>query len=278
MPEREGSFLLGVDVEDVRTMVENGKTYAERVPANMQRFFEFFERHGVRTTFFFVGDVARRYPDLVREALQHGHEIASHGSEHIPLDRLGPDRFRRDVEQSLADLAAAGADRVLGFRAPTASLVAETQWAYEILAEYGFTYSSSVLAARNPLYGWPGFGTDFRRMDSGIWELPISLTSLPALNIPFCGGVYFRVLPLVLVRALFRREFARGRPVLGYIHPYDVDVEQEHFMHPELDGNRFYNELMYLNRSRVFTRIEKLLAAGATICPYADYLDRYLTE
>ena len=273
MPETP-PFLFSVDLEDVRTMIPDGTRYAERVPGQVARYAELLARHGARCTFFTVGDVARRYPSLVRDLAAAGHEIACHGSDHVPLDRLDRAAFRADLERNLEDLAAAGAGPVTGFRAPVHSLTPRTAWAWEVLAEVGLRYSSSVLPARHPLHGWPGFARGATRTDAGVWELPLTLAGLPGLDVPFAGGVYLRVLPFALVRACFARELARGRPVVGYAHPFDIDTGQERFVHPELRGRRLYHRLMYWNRRGMLGRIERLIARGARVLRYGEHVAR----
>jgi len=264
-------YLFSVDVEDVRHMVTGGDGYEPRVPELTIRYLDWLEARGSRATFFVVGDVARAHPDLVREVIRRGHEIACHSDHHIPLDRQTPDEFRRDVESALGALASCGADRVIGYRAPTCSLTSETQWAHDVLTELGFTYSSSVLPARNPLYGWSEFGEQARRLPSGLVEIPITLASFGPLRCPVAAGVYFRVIPLPLVARAFRSALGKGA-VVGYFHPYDIDAEQAHFMHPGLDGSRFYNWLMYRNRRRLFSRLDRVVAADVTITTYADHV------
>jgi polysaccharide deacetylase family protein (PEP-CTERM system associated) len=267
-------FLFSIDLEDVRSMVPEGHRYAERVPALISRYGALLERHRVRCTFFTVGDVARRYPSLIRELEDAGHEIACHGRDHAPLDRLDPARFRADLERNLEDLARAGCRAVRGFRAPVFSLTRETRWAWDVMAELGLRYSSSVLPASHPLYGWPGFARECSLTESGVWELPVTLTRIPGFDLPFAGGTYLRALPFALVRALFQREIRRGRAVVGYAHPFDIDPEQERFAHPELGGSRLYQRIMYWNRAGMLGRIERLLALGAPIVPYGDYVAR----
>ena len=269
-------FLFSIDLEDIRTLVENGHRYADRVPASVDRYLEFLARRDMRCTFFTVGDVARRYPELVGRIVGAGHEIGCHSSDHVTLDRHDRESFREDLQRNLDDLRAAGAEDVQGFRAPMFSLTRETAWAYEVLAELGFRYSSSVLAARSPVYGWPGFSSRCTWREPGLWELPLSLVRLPLVTVPVAGGVYFRVLPFPLVRRLFRRGLSGSEPVVGYFHPYEVDDEQEWFLHPEPVNSRFYTWLMYRNRSGVFPRLERLLDEGATIVPYAEYVTREL--
>jgi hypothetical protein len=108
---------------------------------------------------------------------------------------------------------------------------------------------------------------------SGLWEIPVTLADIPGLPVPIAGGIYFRVLPFWLVRRRFRQQVQSGKPVVGYFHPYDVDTEQESLMHPRLNGNPLLNWLMYRNRAGVFPRLEKLVASGARIVTYSEFID-----
>jgi polysaccharide deacetylase family protein (PEP-CTERM system associated) len=269
-------FLFSVDLEDVRSLVPGGERFRDGVPPSVERYLDLLAAFDARCTFFTVGDVARRHPALLRELRSRGHELACHSSDHRTLDRHDPASFRADVLRNVDDLRAAGADRILGFRAPTLSLTGETAWAWEVLGELGFSYSSSVLPARNPLFGWPDFGRHPVHVEGGLWEIPVSLSGLRLLDVPFAAGVYFRVLPFALVRSLFRRHVDGGRAVVGYFHPYDVDAEQERFLHPGLGGSRFYNWLMYRNRRAVIPRLRRLLAEGAPVLTYAAYVEEHL--
>jgi polysaccharide deacetylase family protein (PEP-CTERM system associated) len=271
-------FLFSVDLEDIRQLVPEGDQLRDRVEATTEQILAFLERHDARCTFFTTGDVARRYPGLVKRIAAAGHEIGCHSSEHIPLDRQDGASFRADLEACLDAYARAGVERVQGYRAPIASLTAGTRWAYGVLRELGFRYSASVLAARNPLYGWPDFGPDRPTRMDGLWELPASLVALPGAKVPFAGGVYFRILPYSLIRHCFRRRLNAGRPVLGYLHPYDVDREQERFMYPEIGGSRFYNRLMHHGRGKVIPRLEKLMTLGARIRTYGEYVRDHLEQ
>jgi polysaccharide deacetylase family protein (PEP-CTERM system associated) len=268
------SFLFSVDLEDIRTFVPNGDRYAERVPENVDRWLAFLARHRARCTFFTVGDVARRYPRSVERILADGHELACHGNDHEPLNRLDPDGLRRTLEQNRKELEKLGARNVIGYRAPTMSLTADTRWAHRVLAELGFTYSSSVIAAKNPLYGWPGFGEECVKVEGGLWEIPVSLTNVPGVKVPFAAGTYFRALPFLLIRELFRARLRAAKPVVGYFHPWDIDTEQERFGFPELNG--FYTWLVYYNRGQVLPRLDRLLREQVEIVPYAEFVARRL--
>lgn len=275
-PEFGSLFLFSIDLEDIRSLVHNGHQYMDRVRTNVERVAELLARYDKRCSFFCTGDVARRHPGLVRELVAAGHEIACHSSDHIPLDRHTPESFRDDIVRCLDDFAAAGVEQCVGFRAPIGSLIAQTRWAYEVLLEQGFLYSSSVLPAPSPLYGWPDFGRDVPQKVDGLWEIPSCVAPLPHFRIPFAGGVYFRVVPFALTRALFKQRFASGYPVAGYVHPYDFDADQERFMHPEINENRLYNWLLYANRRRCLSRVEKFLEMGCEIIPYREYVERGL--
>ncbi len=267
------ALLLSVDLEDVRDWVKDGYRYREGVPENTRRYLDHFSKWNVQATFFVVGQVARRYPRLIREIAKAGHELACHGDTHLQLDKLSPQSFAADLKENLKALEDFTGKQTKGFRAPTFSLTRQTSWAYDILAELGFTYSSSVLPARNPLYGWPEFGTGYRKMDSGIWELPASLHEIPGLQVPVAGGVYFRVLPFVLTRWAIGRLTARNQPIITYFHPYDIDTRQERFMHPDLNERKHLNMLMYIGRGKVLKRLDKLRSV-VSFSSYEAYVNR----
>jgi polysaccharide deacetylase family protein (PEP-CTERM system associated) len=275
-PGADPTFLFSVDLEDIRSLVPDGGRYADRVVANTECYLELLERHDVQCTFFTTGDVARRYPDLLRRLVAAGHEIGSHTSDHLPLDRHTPESFRDDMLRCLEDFDRADVPRCVGFRAPVGSLIEQTSWAWEVIEDLGFTYSSSVCTATGTLYGWPGFGRDVPQKVGGIWEIPTSICHLPGLRMPFAGGVFFRVLPFALVRWLFERRHREGHPIAGYIHPYDVDTEQERFMHPEIDNSRFYNWLLYFNRRGTLSRVDAFVRRGYGIVRYDSYVDEVL--
>lgn len=258
-------------------MFDGGERYAERVPLMTTRYLEFLRAHRATATFFTVGQTARAYPSLIREIAAAGHELACHTDHHIPLDRLNAATLREELLHNIDALVAGGADRVRGFRAPSFSLTPEAGWAYEVMSGVGLEYSSSVLPARSPLYGWDGFGFEARRMGD-IIEIPMTLRSSRLLRVPFGGGVYFRVLPWLLVRSAFAQAAKRATPVLGYFHPCDIDAEQERFMHPYINDSQFYNFLMYLNRGGTLGRLERLLARGFQIMRYDAFIRERLSH
>jgi polysaccharide deacetylase family protein (PEP-CTERM system associated) len=265
------TYLFSVDLEDVRLTIENGERFAPRVEPMTRRYLDWLDRHGFSATFFTVGEMARRYPDLVREIAGRGHEIACHSNMHVTIDRQSPEEFEADLAAALEAIAKCGVPKVTGYRAPTFSLTEKTQWAYGVLAKLGIEYSSSVLPAPNPLFGWPEFGGDVRRMPSGVLEIPMTLARVGPMRVPVGGGVYFRALPFQLISRAMSRA---GDGVTGYFHPYDIDTESERFMHSDIHGNRFYHWLMYFNRGSVFDRLDKLVAKGHRVETYRSYAAR----
>jgi polysaccharide deacetylase family protein (PEP-CTERM system associated) len=265
-------FLFSIDLEDVRDGVPNGNSYKERVVPNTLKYLDWLKKNKFKCTFFTVGTIAERYPDLIKEIINSGHEIACHTHSHIPLDKQTPDSFKRDINANINALVKAGALKVTGFRAPIFSLTQSTQWAYSVLEDAGIKYSSSVLPAKNPLYGWENFGIIPKKMNNGIIEIPISLNKFGPLTIPFAGGVYFRCLPFLFIKNSFIKSFQSNVPVLSYFHPYDLDTEQEKFMHAGINESKFYNFLMYYNRKNMIKRLDKILDLNVEIIPYEEYI------
>lgn len=266
-------FLFSVDLEDVRDMVPNGQSYKEAVPQNTLRYLDWLDGQKAKATFFVVGEAAAKYPDLIREVVRRGHEVACHSYHHIHITKLTPEAFEDDTAKCIELLTRLGAREVVGYRAPTFSMVGTSQWAYKILYKHGIRYSSSVLPRKNPLFGWPDFPGEGEF--EGVYELPMN-TADGLLQVPFGGGVYFRCLPMFMLKGMFGAQFKRDKPVLSYFHPYDIDHEQERFMHPHLNDNHALNSLMFINRKALLGRIETLQAkTGMQIVPYESYLRQH---
>jgi polysaccharide deacetylase family protein (PEP-CTERM system associated) len=270
-------ILLSIDLEDVRDGAPNSESYRDRVVANTMQYLHHFKEWGVSATFFVVGNMARRYPQLISEIIEAGHELACHGDVHLQLDKLNPQKFREDLQRNVTALQNAGGKDIRGFRAPTYSLTERTSWAHEVLADLGFTYSSSVLPAKSPLYGWPEFGKQARRMDKGLWEIPVTIHDIPGLSTPIAGGVYFRVLPFLLTRWAIRQKIRKEEPVVTYFHPYDIDTEQERFLHPDLTEKKYLNFLMFIGRAKVLNRLA-ILHDEFPFQAYGEYVHHLQAE
>lgn len=199
-----------------------------RVEANMDRILHQFDRAGVSATFFTLGWVADRYPALVRRIVSAGHELASHGYGHARADGQTPDEFREDVRRARGVLQDLGGVAVVGYRAPTFSIGPRNLWAFDVLAEEGHAYSSSVYPVRHDLYGAPDAPRfPHRPMGGSLVEIPMTAVRLGGRNLPCAGGGYFRLMPYPLFRTLLRR-FNRvdAAPGVFYFHPWEIDPGQ----------------------------------------------------
>ena len=257
---------MSVDVEDW-FQVENLKPVVpraswegreRRVERNTRRILELLEARGARSTFFILGWVAERHPDLVREIAAGGHEIASHGYGHDLVYGLSEAEFREDVGRSKRILEDVSGQAVTGYRAPCFSI---TNWAIDVLQELGFEYDSSVFpTVAHDRYGrltGVGLGQPIAELRPGFHEVCISCLPLGRRGLPWGGGGYFRLLPFAAWRAGVRRILAAGTPYVFYIHPWEIDPGQ-----PRVAGlgriNRFRH---YVNLDRCESRFDALLSS-----------------
>ena len=180
----------------------------------------------VKATFFILGTVAEKFPELVSEIGERGHEIGSHGYRHRLINRQTADEFSADITRAVSVLASVGKQKPISYRAPFFSITAKSPWALDVLAKHGFLYDSSIFPIRRPLYGIPGAPrfTHNMRTDSGltITEIPLSTLRCFGTNFPVAGGGYFRIMPFSLTRRAIRRLNAQGYPAVVYIHPHDL--------------------------------------------------------
>lgn len=231
-----------------------------RVEHNTERLLDILAEAGVKATFFILGWVAERHPALARRIVADGHEVASHGSEHIRVDRQSPESFRADVRRSKRTLEDTGGVRVLGYRAPTFSIGRSSTWAHAILAEEGYRYSSSLYPIKHDLYGCPGAPrTPFAPLP-GLLEIPLSTVRVMRIDLPASGGGYFRLLPYSLTRRLLLQTGRANRsPAIFYLHPWEIDPEQPR-QHSAPWLSRFRH---YLNLDRTEPRLRRLLRTFA---------------
>lgn len=217
-----------IDLEDWGQSTLGPSTpLTDRVVRNTQRMLDLLACHDVRATFFVLGLVAEKFPDTVRAVHAAGHEIASHGYGHELVFHLTPETFRVDVQRSMELIELVTGVRPRGYRAPAFSITERSLWAPPILAELGFTYSSSVFPFAGRRYGIPTAPRGIHRWDScGLIECPMTTARWLGRNWPVCGGGYFRLLPGWLARQAIRRVNAEGLPAVIYMHPYEIDVHE----------------------------------------------------
>lgn len=232
-----------------------------RVDRNVDKLLQCFDRHNRRGTFFILGDVAKRHPRLAKKIADAGHEIASHGSGHDRLHRLNARSFAEDLAQSKAILQDQTQQPVVGYRAPTFSLVPETAWAIDVLLEQGFAYDASVFPVRHPWYGVPDAPlTPFwlspdRASRSRILELPPLVWQVGARHVPVAGGGYFRLLPAIFMKRGLRQAAARSRPAVLYFHPWEFDPDM-----PRMPLKRTSRIRTYTGLKTALKRLDQLLA------------------
>jgi len=224
---------LTIDVEDYYSVFRRDRLGGEAPPTDAVvrctgRVLGLLGDRGVKATFFVLGEVARSFPQLIRDIAAAGHEIGVHGFYHRQVFKLTRQGFRRelgDAKKLVEDITGHGVE---GHRAPAFSIRQETKWALEVLAELGFRYDSSVVPFKGRRYGWPGFGEDIRQVPlpggASIIEAPITAIGILGRGIPACGGGYLRHFPYWFTRWAFRRS-RHARPVIAYIHPYELDTD-----------------------------------------------------
>lgn len=227
-----------------------------RVERNMQQILAMLAAHGTRATFFTLGWVAQRYPQLVRAIVAGGHELASHGYGHERASDLSPEAFRADVERAKKLLEDLGGVEVRGYRAPSFSIGRSNLWAFDVLRDAGYRYSSSVYPIAHDHYGMPDAPRFAYLVREGLLEIPVTTLRLGERNLPSSGGGYFRLLPYALSRWMISRvNRIDGEPAVFYFHPWEIDTEQ-----PRVAGidakTRFRH---YVNIGRTQARIARLL-------------------
>jgi len=230
-----------------------------RVEASTRRLLDLLDVRGVTATFFVLGWVARRHPALVRAIHARGHELGCHGDLHRPIYALDPPGFRRDLRAARAAIEDAAGVAVLGYRAPTCSVVRRTWWALDILAEEGFRYDASIFPIHHDRYGIPDAPRFPHRvrLASGaeIVEFPMSTVRVAGHNLPFAGGGYFRLLPYELIRRAVHHVNARERqPVVVFLHPWELDPDQ-----PRLPASPLSRFRQYVNLAGTERKLDRLL-------------------
>lgn len=237
MPAGDMVNAMTVDVEDyfqVQALADRFERAGWdnqqcRIDRNVRRIIALFAEHRCRATFFTLAWVARRYRSLVRDIAAAGHEVASHGLDHVRADAQQPAEFRHDVRESKRILEDVIQAPVSGYRAASFSIGPRNAWAFEVLAEEGYAYSSSIYPIRHDIYGDPDAPRFAYRPNDrdGIIEAPISTVRVFGRNFPCGGGGYFRLLPYVVSRWQIRRVNRHDRqPSIFYFHPWEIDPEQ----------------------------------------------------
>jgi polysaccharide deacetylase family protein (PEP-CTERM system associated) len=261
MPPSSLANALTVDFEDWYQGLEippaEWDSFEDRIPGSGRRILSVLAEAGVRGTFFVLGAVAKRHPELVREIALAGHEIATHGWSHTLIYRMDPETFRSELADSIRLLEDLSGQRIVGHRAPFFSITRRSLWAFEILGELGIRYDSSVYPVLNYRYGiedaprWP-YRVPGRHP---LIEFPISTWRVLGRNLPVAGGAYFRIYPYALTRHAFRSLNRDGHSAVFYIHPWELDPG-----HPRIPVPRRIALTHYANLGATERRLRALLS------------------
>jgi len=221
--------IFCIDLEDwyhQSLTPQNIDKLTPRVEQNTDRLLQIFSDTNTKATFFTLGQIAQRHPELIRKIQKEGHEIACHGYNHELLYSFTPENFREDVKKASALIEDACGAKTRGYRAPSWSVNDSTIWALEILQELGFEYDSSVFPVKNFLYGMPHeprFAHQREVNGKPFWEIPPSTFSFFGKNMGFSGGFYFRAFPTGMMKTVTNHINKQEHPAVFYLHPVEID-------------------------------------------------------
>lgn len=229
-----------------------------RVERNTDALLAMFEAAGIKATFFTLGWVAERYPALIGRIADAGHELGNHGQNHDRVFTFTPQQFAADLERSRKAIEDAAGVAVRGYRAPSFSINPHTPWAHEVMAEQGYSYSSSINPIKHDHYGWP----DAPRFafhplpDSELVEIPVTTAMLGNKRIAAGGGGFFRLLPYSYSRWAIRQVNADARPGIIYFHPWEIDPDQPRVANAPIKSKLRH----YTNLDAMAGKLKRLMA------------------
>jgi polysaccharide deacetylase family protein (PEP-CTERM system associated) len=227
-----------------------------RVERNVDRILALLDDSGNRATFFTLGWIAQRHPEMVRRIAAAGHEVASHGSAHLRATDQSPDEFLDDITRAKTVLEDIVGTEVRGYRAPSFSIGHTNPWALDCVAQAGYRYSSSIYPVKHDHYGMPDAPRFPFASRDGLMEVPVTTVRMGSRNLPAGGGGYFRLLPYAASRWLLRQVNERdGRPAMFYCHPWEIDAAQPRV--PGVDAKSRFRH--YVNLDRTEGRLARLM-------------------
>ena len=275
---------LSFDVEEYfhvsaysdRVRPEDWLSYPSRVGRSVEKILELLDQHGCRATFFSLGWIAENRPEVIRRIADCGHEIACHSFSHRRVFDMTQEGFRDDTRHAKELLEDVSGTRVRGYRAPSFSITGDSQWAFEILAELGFAYDSSIFPVRHPNYGMPTAPRSPFRVDTRygpIVEFPMATLAFGRTRAPFGGGAYLRLLPYRYTRwaidYINRRE---NRPLCVYLHPWEIDADQ-----PRMQGNLTARARHYFGLRSTEAKLKRLLG-DVEFCPLSTLVEQLIPK
>jgi len=233
---------------------------------------DLLEKHNTGATFFVVGELARKYPELVSQIAESGHEVAFHAYHHEPLWKKSPETFKQEIE----DFNTVVGRTATGFRAPSFSLNEKAKWVLSVLEDSGFKYDSSIFPAKTPLYGVRGAPLEPYKPShdnialnddtAHLWEFPLHVYSLPVLRVPMAGGFYLRFFPINLIKKSIEKANKKGRPAVIYVHTWELGSNA-----PRQKLGYYKSFVTYHNLDKTGSRLGELLSKFE-FCSVENYM------
>lgn len=255
--------FLSIDLEDYYCDLPFSKWefYEERVTNNTKKILSLLKKYNTKATFFTLGYIGEKFPDLIQQIVRDGHEIGSHTYSHIDLRKNSKEKVTEDIKKSVKILEDISGKEILGFRAPFFSINKDSFWVFELLEKL-FLYDSSIFPVRTPLYGIPNAPREIYKISSNnpiinnekgkLIEIPAATHNIPILgNIPIAGGFHLRFLPYFFIKYGIKNNLKNNNPVMIYLHPKDIDVEM-----PKIED---YGWHYYYNLKTGYSKFENLL-------------------
>jgi len=252
--------ILQIDVEDWYADIDINywKYYEDRIVQNTNNILRILKERNIQATFFILGYIAEKYPELVERINDENHEIGSHGYNHLPLTKQTPNEFKNDLLKSIRILEKITNDKVSGYRAPLFTLDETTSWAIDIMKKCGLKYDSSIFPVKTHIYGVPDAprfpyyisSLNIKKYDPNgdFLEIPLSVYRIPVIkkNIPIAGGYFLRFLPYKFISYSIKKINKENHPAVCYIHPWELDPN-----HPRINAFGWFYYHQHYYRLRV---------------------------
>jgi polysaccharide deacetylase family protein (PEP-CTERM system associated) len=257
--------LLSIDLEDWFHLLDNDETatpeqwqtFPSRIEQNTAKLLELFKRHDTKATFFVLGWIAEKYPELIQKIQMQGHEIGCHSYAHPLIYNMTEAEFEKDLVKALTILKKITGSEIKSYRAPGFSITKDCLWAFDILTKHGITHDSSVFPtsrAHGGLSGYPEKPYIMKTKYGDLKEFPISLSKILHKKVVFAGGGYFRLFPLWYLQSQFKKFTNNNTPVITYLHPRDIDSDQ-----PRLKLSKVRMFKTYIGLNKTISKLDQLL-------------------